>query len=380
MFGKFFGKSDKNQSEENHFQGGWNEEEGVYYAKGSFDNEVEYNNEIICILNVVQDNMEVMNEAMDDKDYHRAEQVRLAWSANTQAYIDEINQLGDYEGDDLLRKAAIKYFEDLRKLMENGYKTLIEYRLAGKRGSDVEQAQLKANNQLLQEMSDRFNEKSEEFLEKYGDYDYDDDEDDDYGYDNAGFTNPYMNMQHDPNNPLLQPIHGISLQDYAAAAANAANGMSDEEICKRLGVDRPLWDEANQLWVKRMQQDTSFTVMSLYGQYFGQAATHPSFSKKAEDSVIGSEDNLTKLATDESFYYELCGARQAAYDAGLDGAQWIQDNFGISLGDFQSVAMKWMMNMTNIQQKLAYQEKKQKEYAQKFAQEMGGGIADDIDF
>ncbi|MGV4485235.1 hypothetical protein [Ornithobacterium rhinotracheale] len=33
------------------FQGGWNEEEGVYYAKGSFDNEVEYYNEIICNTN-----------------------------------------------------------------------------------------------------------------------------------------------------------------------------------------------------------------------------------------------------------------------------------------------------------------------------------------
>ena len=29
-------------------RGGWNEEEGVYYAKGSYDNAVEYNNELMC--------------------------------------------------------------------------------------------------------------------------------------------------------------------------------------------------------------------------------------------------------------------------------------------------------------------------------------------
>ncbi len=378
MFGNFFGKSDKNQPEENNFQGGWNEEEGVYYAKGSFDNEVEYNNEIICIINVTIDNMEAMNDAMDDNDYNRAEQVRLAWIAQTPAYIVQLNELGMYNGDDMLLEAAIQYFKSFEDLMKNGYKSLIAMRLAGKRGSAEEKAQLNENNELMQEFSDDFNEISEEFLEKHGDGDYYDD----YEEQNTSFVNPYMNMQHDPNNPMLQPIHGISLQDYAAAAANAANGMSDEEICKRLGIDRPLWDEANQLWIKRMQQDTTFAVMSLYGQYFGQANTHPSFSKKTTNTTntASSEDYLTKLSIDEKFYYELCGARQAAYEAGLDGAQWIQDNFGISLGDFQSVAMKWMMNMNNIQQKLAYQEQKQKEYAKKFAQEMGGGIADDIEF
>lgn len=148
-------------------QGGYNAEEGVYYAKGSFDDEVEYNNEIVCITNINIDNMEEMNDAMDDKDYARAEQVRLAWIANTPSYIDQINQLGAYNGDDMLQKAAIKYFEEFKHLMENGYKTLIEYRLAGKRGSSEEQAQLKANNQLMQKMADKFNEASDDFLEKH---------------------------------------------------------------------------------------------------------------------------------------------------------------------------------------------------------------------
>ena len=85
-------------------------------------------------------------------------------------------------------------------------------------------------------------------------------------------------MAHDESNPMLQPIHGISLQDYAAAASKMTNGMSAEEVCKRLGIDMPVWDEANQLWVKRMQQDQTMAVMSLYGQYFGSANTHPKFS------------------------------------------------------------------------------------------------------
>ncbi|MDO4228795.1 MAG: hypothetical protein Q4C98_03210 [Capnocytophaga sp.] len=375
MFGKFFGKSEKNKSEENNdFQGGWNDEEGVYYAKGSFDDEIEYNNELICIINVTDDNMTDMNEAMDEKDYTRAEQIRLAWIAETPQYIAQVNQLGDYEGDSQLKEAAVTYFKEFEKLMQKGYKKLIQLRLEGKKGSAEEQNQLNDNNDFINQITDDFNQASDEFLAKYSD-ENDYDAQSDYG----NFYNPYMNMQHDPNNPMLASIHGISLADYAAAAANAANGMTETEICNRLGIDLPVWDEVNQLWVKRMQQDTSFAVMSLYGQYFGQASSHPKFSKQAV-SASSDNDYLNKIATDEKFYYELCGARQAAYEVGLDGAQWIEDNYGISLGDFQSVAMKWMTAGGNVVQMLAYQEKKQKEYAQKFANEMGGGIADDIDF
>ena len=47
-------------------RGGWNEEEGVYYAKGSYDNAVEYNNELMCIANFMLYHMEDMNQAMDN--------------------------------------------------------------------------------------------------------------------------------------------------------------------------------------------------------------------------------------------------------------------------------------------------------------------------
>ncbi len=153
----------------NEQKSGWDEEEGAYYAKGSFDDEVEYNNEIVCITNIVLDNMEEMNDAMDDKDYNRAEQVRLEWIANTPNYIAQLNKLGAYNGDDMLLKAATQYFKSFEDLMNNGYKSLIAMRLAGKRGTSEEQAQLKANNNLMQELADKFNEVSDDFLEKHED-------------------------------------------------------------------------------------------------------------------------------------------------------------------------------------------------------------------
>ena len=321
----------KNQPEKR----GYDEEEGVYYAKGSFDNAIEYNNELMCVANKCEDNMADMNAAMDAKDYARAEKVRLQWKEDLEDYIAEVKQLGAY-----------------------------------KRGTPEEQAQLKKNNDAIIKNSGEFNGESDDFLENY------DENGEEY---DTSFENPYMNMAHDDSNPMLQPIHGISLQDYAAAASKMTNGMSADEVCKRLGIDMPIWDEANQLWVKRMQQDQTMAVMSLYGQYYGSADTHPKFNDSVKESNQEG-DYLAKIQNDEAFYYELCGARQAAYEAGLDGAQWIQDNYGISLGDFQSVAMKWMANMGNIEKMLRYQEQKQREYAEKFSKEMGGGVADDIEF
>jgi hypothetical protein len=148
---------------------GYDAEEGVYYAKGSFDDEVEYNNEIICITNGNHDNMDDMNDAMDDKDYARAEKVRLQWKEDVKTYKEQVRKLGPYKGDTMLMDAAIAFLDEYDRLMDNGYKVLIEMRAAGKRGTPEEQAQLKNNNNLIQRFTDKLNEVSDDFLEKYED-------------------------------------------------------------------------------------------------------------------------------------------------------------------------------------------------------------------
>jgi hypothetical protein len=201
-----------------------------------------------------------------------------------------------------------------------------------------------------------------------------------------GYTT-FENAKQDDNNPLLQPIHGISLFDYGAASAKMANGISEEAICSALGVELPVWQEAGTLWIKRMQEDSTFSVTNLFGKYFGESDTHPRLNNLAAAPLnAAAQANLDKLGTDRYFYEELCGARQAAYAYGHDGAQWILDQFGISLGDFQSVAMKWMMEQNNQMdpQKMLhysnYQQAKQQEYAERFAKEQGGNVADTIQF
>ena len=89
LFKKAQGFVDDEQSEKR----GYDEEEGVYYAKGSFDNAIEYNNELVCVTNVCTENMEEMNAAMNAKDYAQAERVRLQWKEDLENCIAEVKRL-----------------------------------------------------------------------------------------------------------------------------------------------------------------------------------------------------------------------------------------------------------------------------------------------
>ncbi|CAD0005580.1 DUF6620 family protein [Flavobacterium salmonis] len=190
----------------------------------------------------------------------------------------------------------------------------------------------------------------------------------------------------DDNNPFLEPVHGISLRDYTAMCLKISAGVDYNEVCRAMGIESVIWEELNTIWPQRMGEDTSFTVTTLFGQYYAENVTVPQLENvKAEVSEEGLA-NLEKIKTDRYFYEELAGARQAAYEYGIDGAQWILDNYGINLADFQSVAMQWMTeqnqnwNSEEIMEFSNYQQEKQKEYAAKFAAEQGGNIADDVEF
>ncbi|WEK38398.1 MAG: hypothetical protein P0Y53_12905 [Candidatus Pseudobacter hemicellulosilyticus] len=187
------------------------------------------------------------------------------------------------------------------------------------------------------------------------------------------------------NNTLLAPIHGISLYDYSAGNARIANNVPVEKVCAALGVELPVWEEVNDLWVKRMQQDPDFVIVTQMGTFFSQADQHPKLGTLQPAQAPGASGHLDQLANDRFFYEELAAAREAAYETGLDGAQWILDNYGIPLGDFQQVAMQWMQSTQGEDYQLTrtyldYHADQKTIYARKFAAEQGGNIADDVEF
>jgi len=194
----------------------------------------------------------------------------------------------------------------------------------------------------------------------------------------------------DEGNPLLEPIHGISLNDYAAIAMNLAN-YPEEKLFGAFGIDQAIWQEVNTLWPKRMQEDSTFTVVNLYSEAFMNAGQNPKLLALQNDSgatnpTAGNTDNLNRLKTEKDFYLELEAARTVAYQYGIDGAQWILEEFGIDLMDFQSVAMQWMTKRNqnysteDMRRDHDFQEEVKAHYQERFAQEQGGNIADDVEF
>ena len=362
--------------DKNGFQGGY-DDDGVYYAKGSFDNEIEYNNEIICLVNHTEDYLTHIGKSIGEKQFDEVEVGFKEFLKHNESAIEGLNELGAYEGDDELLNTAISYINDLSDILKNDYYSVFKMIQEEKVTQQEFEAKRDKFSTRMQKNAEMLNQAFQEFLEKYGEGN--DDDDNDF----SGFGDFHQGMERkefDASNPMLQPIHGISLEDYAAAAAKMVNGMSEDEVTMALGVERPQWDEANQMWIQRMQQDTDMVVIGLYGQYFATAESHPKFQNLSKDSsVIANNENLARIKEDAEFYFELTGAMQAAYNQGMDGAQWLRENYGLSIGDFQSVAMQWAYSPV-FAAMIPFQQQKTKEYEAKFAKESGGNIADDIDF
>jgi len=192
----------------------------------------------------------------------------------------------------------------------------------------------------------------------------------------------------DPNDPLLQPVHGITIADYAAGAARMGAGCSDAEIAAALGVEAPQWAEAKTTWNNRMRSDSTYNLVNVYSKYFGDAKSHPKLGSLAPqnkpETAVSSDAaaaTLEKLAADKHYFFEIQGALQAAYDNGLDGAQWVLDELGVSVSQINEAGFKWMSNFSTVAAMDDYQEQKKKEYSAKFAKEHGtGSIVDDIEF
>jgi hypothetical protein len=192
-------------------------------------------------------------------------------------------------------------------------------------------------------------------------------------------------VKEDAANPLFAPIHGINLYDYTAMCIKLSGGTPKATVLKAMGLDAPVWEEINSGWTDRMSHDTSFSISAVFGQYYGEPAAHPKLENLQSDFIINAE-NIQRIKDDLYFYLELEAARTAAYQYGLDGGKWIIDNYGIPLAEFQSAAIEHMenrnknFNSRSINEQQQYSDTKLKEYTERFAKEMGGNVADDIDF
>jgi len=312
------------------------------------------------------------HEALYTNDRQAVEARATDWKNYLQDAIAQANAMQPFYGDDSLKNEGISYFENKLRIIDEYFMVYADAALNNT--EDSEEKYNKAED-LKSSYFNTINEALAKFEAKF------EDKQRDTEVEKMFQEQEEKSLADAKDNPLLEPIHGITLFDYVAGTVKIGSGSSENEVLKTLGFDKPQWDEAGFIWQQRMQEDANMTVMTLYSKYFGEVDQHPKLGNaSAESSAQASNNpNLERIKTDEKFFYELAGERDAAVDVGKDGGQHIMDKYGINLIDFQAQAMVWMRS-SNFASMTTYQYEKKEEYLKQFQQESGGTIADDINF
>jgi hypothetical protein len=133
---------------------------------------------------------------------------------------------------------------------------------------------------------------------------------------------------------ILEPVEGVTLEDWAAANAKMTSGTTQEEVCKLLGIDAPKWDRVNNEWLTRMKNDTSFTISTKYAAAFNQSASG-NLGKGAASA--GESISFEK-------YIEAMVAQDVLGKQGRD-AQDVLKDFGMTVGDYSNVSSYWSGKM-----------------------------------
>lgn len=115
----------------------------------------------------------------------------------------------------------------------------------------------------------------------------------------------------------LNPVEGISLEQWAGINAAIAQGANAEDMLKGQGIDMARWDKARAEWEARMSRDTTFTVAQIYGNAF-QAASKGKYAEYAKEATAaraaGRELSMQPPMTLEQYweimYEQAYGAKQ----------------------------------------------------------------------
>lgn len=138
---------------------------------------------------------------------------------------------------------------------------------------------------------------------------------------------------------LLDPIKGVSMEDWAAGNAKIGGGMPLDQVLKVLGVEKPVWDAVSAEWMSRMQQDTTFAIAKVYGEAF----TNPNMGKFAGaggGSAAGGNAKIDAIKNDLDEYVKIMCHQNMGAAQGID-ANSILQQYGLTAADWGTIGMHW---------------------------------------
>lgn len=170
-------------------------------------------------------------------------------------------------------------------------------------------------------------------------------------------------------NPLLEPVEGITLEQWAGVNAKIASGAPQDDAIKTIGVDAPKWDRVNNEWLTRMRNDTSFTISKIYAAAFNQ---------KAEGN-LGSGSQVGADSYPFEKYIEAMVAQDVLGKQGRD-AQDVLKDFGLTVADYSNISGYWSNKMMTDFSLAMKMQTLMNEYKIKYESQAPGNAHTDIDF
>jgi hypothetical protein len=178
---------------------------------------------------------------------------------------------------------------------------------------------------------------------------------------------------------LMDPVQGVSLEDWAGANAKIVSGEPLANVLKVLQVEKPAWDAISAEWNGRMSRDTTFAIATVYGNAFTNpnigrfAAAAPKAAAAAPAAAGGA---LAKAMNDFELYVKIMTHQSVGAAQGLDAAGVLK-KYGLSVMDWSKLGAHWSPKMTS-DMSLAM---KMGALMQKFTAELSQpGAGDDISF
>lgn len=167
----------------------------------------------------------------------------------------------------------------------------------------------------------------------------------------------------------LEPVEGVSLEQWAGVNAKLTSGTSTEDAIKSIGIDMPKWDRVNNEWLSRMKNDTSFTIATKYAAAFNTTAS----------GNLGEGLKVNAESIPFEKYVESMVAQDVLGKQGRD-AQDVLKDFGMTVADYSNVSSYWSGKMMSDFSLAAKMSSLMEQYKKKYESMQGSGANDDLQF
>ncbi|WP_270087605.1 LIC11966 family surface protein [Sphingobacterium sp. SYP-B4668] len=139
----------------------------IMIACGTKKDPIQYNNDLMTVINGSEKHITDMNTAMQSNNYEQAEKVQKEWYDSVSKDIKKVEDIGDFNGDANLQNAILTGLKGYKKIVEDDYPKLIELRKNKVENPANEEKLLNNINQAFEVMANGVNKASSKFEKDY---------------------------------------------------------------------------------------------------------------------------------------------------------------------------------------------------------------------